>query len=140
MQIKQTEIILNPKPQGFHLITNEIVTQVDFSLFKTGLCHIFIKHTSASLALNENADPSVKDDLSLFFNSISNSISNKFTHTDEGPDDMPAHINSILIGNSLTIPIKEKKLAFGTWQGIYLCEHRTQFLQRKVIITCFGSN
>lgn len=140
MQIKQEKITLNAKNQGFHLITNEIISQLDLSSFNKGLCHIFIQHTSASLALNENADPSVRNDLSLFFDSISNSIANKFTHTQEGPDDMPAHINSILIGNSITIPIHKNELALGTWQGIYLCEHRTQFLQRNLMITLIGSN
>lgn len=140
MQIKQEKITLNAKNQGFHLITNEIISQLDLSSFNKGLCHIFIQHTSASLALNENADPSVRNDLSLFFDSISNSIASKFTHTQEGPDDMPAHINSILIGNSLSLPIKDARLSLGIWQGIYLCEHRLHMPIRTLVITYFGQS
>ena len=140
MIFKQRDVTLNPKPQGFHLITKEIIQQVDFNSINIGICHIFIHHTSASLALNENSDRLVREDLNLFFNSLCNPVETQFKHTYEGPDDMPGHINSVIIGSNISIPIKKTKLNLGTWQGIYLCEHRTNFPKRNITITWFGSS
>ena len=140
MMFKQEQIKITGKSKGAHLITHEVLSQLDLSNIKIGLCHIFIQHTSASLALNENADPTVRTDVNLFFDTICNSIETQFKHTHEGPDDMPAHINSILIGNSLSLPIKDSKLKLGRWQGIYLCEHRLHMPIRTLVITYFGQS
>lgn len=135
----QSEIILNAKPRGFHLITNEIFQQVpEIHFFKVGLAHFFIQHTSASLAINENADPSVRVDMESYFNRAVVENEPYFTHTLEGPDDMPAHIKTLLIGNELTIPLDSGNMRLGTWQGLYLCEHRDFGGKRRVIITING--
>lgn len=135
----QTLIELAPLSRGFHLVTNEILAQApDFRNCQVGLLHLFIQHTSASLAINENADPDVRGDLERHFNVMAPENAPYYEHTTEGPDDMPAHIKSVLIGPSLTIPITDGHLALGTWQGIYLCEHRDLAGGRRVVATLQG--
>jgi secondary thiamine-phosphate synthase enzyme len=135
----QTEIILKPIGRGFHLITNEILSQIpEIRNIKTGLMHIHIKHTSASITLNENYDPDVRGDMEKYFNRTVKENESWYEHTSEGPDNMPSHIKSTIIGTSLTIPITEGKLNLGTWQGIYLCEHRNQARSRKIVVTISG--
>ena len=135
----QKEIRLAPYPRGFHLITREITAQIpELQRFQVGLAHIFIQHTSASLALNENADPTVRSDMEAHFNHLAPENAPYYVHTYEGPDDMPAHIKAVLIGPSLTIPISHGRLNLGTWQGIYLCEHRNHARGRRLIVTLHG--
>lgn len=135
----QKEIILKPKSRGFHLITEEIVLQLDeLKKIKIGLLNILLKHTSASLSLNENADPTVRSDMEKYFNKIVPEESNFFEHTGEGLDDMTSHIKTSLLGNSLVIPVTNGVLNLGIWQGIYLCEHRNKGGQRKITVTIFG--
>ncbi|HLT22141.1 MAG TPA: secondary thiamine-phosphate synthase enzyme YjbQ [Bacteriovoracaceae bacterium] len=124
---------LKAYPKGFHLITDEI--QGLLKNCHTGVVHIFIQHTSAALSINENADPSVRHDLNLAFDKLAPENMPYYEHTLEGPDDMPAHIKSIIAGSSVTIPIFQGKLSLGTWQGIYLCEFRNQGGPRKIVIT-----
>jgi len=132
----QKEISLSPKRRGFHLITEEIENNIpEIGKLKKGIAHIFIKHTSASLSLNENADPTVRTDLESHFNKIAAENATYYLHNTEGADDMPAHIKSVMIGNSITIPITSGKLNLGTWQGIYLCEHRNYGGSRRIVIT-----
>ena len=135
--IRQIEITLPRFPRGFHLITHIILREVG-KLPETGLMNIFIKHTSAALTINENADPSVREDLETSFNHLVPENQSYYTHTLEGPDDMPAHIKSSMIGVSLTIPITNGTLNLGTWQGIYLCEFRNHSRPRRLIITIFS--
>lgn len=132
-------IELEPKPRGFHLITREIVSLIreDLASVEAGLLHVFIQHTSASLTINENADPDVRVDMETAANLLSPE-SSPFIHTCEGPDDMPAHVKSSLFGSSLTIPIHNGRLALGTWQGIYLCEHRNRGGSRRLVLTVQG--
>ena len=135
----QKEISLKSKMRGFHLITDEIVPQIpELKEVRKGLVNIFIKHTSASLTLNENYDPDVRSDMEKYFNRAIKENETYYEHTSEGADDMPAHIKSTIIGASLTIPITSGKLNLGTWQGIYLCEHRNSAGSRKIVITIFG--
>jgi secondary thiamine-phosphate synthase enzyme len=135
----QREITLTPRPRGFHLITREIVSQVpEIGRFAVGLAHFFIRHTSASLALNENADPSVRADMEAYFDRLAPENAPYYRHTSEGPDDMPAHLKAVLLGSALTIPISNGRLALGTWQGIYLCEHRDDGGPRRVVVTLTG--
>ena len=135
----QREIILSARPRGFHLITREIVAQMpEIGRFAVGLAHVFIRHTSASLALNENADPTVRADMEAHFNRLAPENAPYYRHTSEGPDDMPAHLKAVLLGSSLTIPISAGRLALGTWQGIYLCEHRDDGGPRRVVVTLTG--
>ena len=135
----QREIILAPRPRGFHLITHEIVRAVpEISGYRVGLAHLFIRHTSAALALNENADPTVRADMEAYFNRLAPENAPYYSHTSEGPDDMPAHLKAVLLGSSLTIPISDGRLALGTWQGVYLCEHRDDGGRRRVIVTLSG--
>ncbi len=135
----QKEIRLSPKSRGFHLVTREIVRQLpELEAFRVGLAHLFIQHTSASLALNENADPTVRVDMESHFNEMAPENAPYYLHTYEGPDDMPAHIKAALLGNSLTIPISNGRLNLGTWQGIYLCEHRNHTKGRRLIVTLHG--
>lgn len=135
----QKEIRMSPKPRGFHKVTREIEEQVpELAGFSVGIAHIFIKHTSASLTLNENADPDVRLDMESYFNKIVPENAPYFRHTTEGSEDMPAHIKSVMLGASLTIPIKNGKLNLGTWQGIYLCEHRNYGGARSVVVTING--
>ena len=135
----QKEIIIAPRPRGFHLITHEIVQAVpEIGGYSVGLAHLFIRHTSAALALNENADPTVRADMEAYFNRLAPERAPYYTHTSEGPDDMPAHLKAILLGSSLTIPISNGRLALGTWQGIYLCEHRNNGGRRSLVLTLWG--
>jgi len=139
MNLYQKEISLTPKGRGFYLVTEEIVKQIpEIKKIKTGLMHILIKHTSASITLNENYDPDVRLDMEKYFNRTVKENEPWYDHNSEGSDDMPAHIKSTLIGNSLTIPISDGKLNLGTWQGIYLCEHRNHAGSRKIVVTIIG--
>ena len=131
----QKEIILNPYPRGFHIVTNEIV---DILPRITGISHIFIKHTSASLTINENADPTVREDFETHFNKMVSEDETHFKHTIEGPDDMTSHIKSSLLGSSVSFPIKDGKPLLGTWQGVFLCEHRNHAKSRKLVVTVYG--
>lgn len=132
--IKQKELTLPPFPRGYHLITREIIEQLP-ELPQSGLLHLFIKHTSAGLTINENADPSVRVDFESIFNELVPENLPFLQHTIEGPDDMPAHIKAALLGNSLTIPLTNSRLNLGTWQGIYLCEFRNSGGRRKIVAT-----
>ena len=135
----QKEISLNPKPRGFHLITNEILQNLqEIGDISIGTMEIFIKHTSASLTINEDADPTVRDDFESHFNQIVPENAPYYRHTIEGPDDMPSHLKSSILGSSVTIPITNGTLNLGTWQGIYLCEHRNQSGSRSVVLTLTG--
>ena len=133
----QKEIILKPFPRGFHIITNDIVNILPRT---TGIVHVFIKHTSASLTINENADPTVREDFETHFNKMVSEDETYFKHTIEGPDDMTSHIKSSLLGSSVSFPIKNGEPQLGTWQGIFLCEHRNHAKSRKIIITVYGDS
>ena len=133
--IFQKEIVLEPKKRGFHLITNDVISQLPDS---TGIVNIFIKHTTASLTINENADPSVRFDFETHFNKMVSENENYFKHISEGSDDMTSHIKSSILGSSVSFPIKHGEPQFGTWQGIYLCEHRNNASGRKIFITLIG--
>ena len=136
----QKEIILKNNKRGFHLITNKIVQNLpEIKTISIGLLHIFIKHTSASLTLNENVDQSVRIDFESHFNNMVPEGERYYTHKAEGSDDMPAHIKSSILGSSLTIPINSGYLNLGTWQGIYLCEHRENAKNRKIVLTIQGN-
>lgn len=135
--IQQVEFTLTPHRRGFHLVTGEIVQHLP-TLPQTGLLHLFIKHTSASLTLNENADPDVQTDMAAIFDRLVKEREPYYRHTLEGNDDMPAHAKSVLTGNALTIPITRGRLNLGTWQGIYLCEFRNRGGGRRVVATIFG--
>ena len=135
----QKEIILKNKNRGFHLITDEIIQNfTELNKVSIGLLHLFIKHTSASLIIQENADPSVLHDIENFFKKLVPENNDLYVHTAEGSDDMPAHIRSLLTNTHLSIPIINKELQLGTWQGIYLYEHRNHFHERKVIVNIIG--
>jgi secondary thiamine-phosphate synthase enzyme len=139
MKIFQQPLQLKERKRGFHLITIEIMHALpQINELKTGVCHIFIQHTSASLTINENADPTVRKDFETWFNKAVPENDRNYLHNDEGADDMPAHLKTSLLGNSVMIPIRNGKLALGTWQGIYLCEHRNYGGQRNLIITVWG--
>ncbi len=133
----QKEITFKPRRRGFHLITDEVLSNIDISTVSVGIATLFIKHTSASLSINENADSSVRDDMESFFSDICDH-KDYYTHTYEGSDDMPSHIKSTIIGTSITIPISNGRFNLGTWQGIYLNEHRDYGSERKVVITVIG--
>ena len=135
----QKEIIIQNKNRGFHLITDEIIQNYsELNKISIGLLHIFIKHTSASLTINENYSQNVRNDLENYFNKLIPEGSKYYTHIEEGADDMPAHIKSSILGNTLIIPIKNGSLNLGTWQGIYLCEHRNNCTARKIVLTLQG--
>ena len=135
----QKQVELKPRTRGFHLITQEVLKELpEIQNIKVGLAHLLLKHTSASLTLNENFDPDVRSDMESYFNNSVKENEPYFLHTSEGADDMPAHIKSSLLGNSLTIPITEGHFNLGTWQGIYLCEHRNHGGRRKLLITVQG--
>ena len=135
----QKEIIISPKPRGFHLITNDIINSLNIiTTVKNGLLNLFIKHTSASLTINENTDPTVRDDFESHFNQIVPEKQGYYSHTMEGPDDMPAHIRSLLTNTSLSIPIENSKLVLGTWQAIYLYEHRDHAYERSIHLSIIG--
>jgi len=137
MNIIQKEITLNKKPRGFHIITGDILQSVDISNVKIGIMNLFLKHTSASLTINENWEKEVRSDLENLANELCDD-KRYFSHVLEGPDDMPAHAKSSLFGCSLNIPITDGKLNLGTWQGIYLGEHRDNGSSRKIVITVTG--
>jgi secondary thiamine-phosphate synthase enzyme len=135
----QKEIQLKPRQRGFYLITDELLREVpELRNFKIGMMNVFIMHTSASLTLNENADPAVRQDFESFFNRAVPEDEPYYCHQDEGSDDLPAHIKSSLLGNSLNIPIADGQPKLGTWQGIYLCEHRNRGGSRRIIVTLQG--
>ena len=139
MKIFQQQISLTQRKRGFHLITAEVVNALpQISEFKTGILQVFIQHTSASLTINENADPTVRKDFEMYFNEAVPENDPDYLHDDEGSDDMPAHLKSAMLGSSVTIPIRNGRLALGTWQGIYLCEHRNYGGSRSLIITAWG--
>ena len=139
MKWYQKEMTLKSRGRGFHLVTDEVVSQLpEVKNINIGLMHILIKHTSASITLNENFDPDVRSDMDKYFNKVVRENETWYDHNSEGSDDMPAHIKSTIIGNSLTIPITNGKLNLGTWQGIYLCEHHNHAGSRKIVITIFG--
>lgn len=131
---RQFHLTLSPKAKGFHLITSEVLKAID-SLPETGLLHVFILHTSAALTINENADSTVRSDLEQAFDRLAPENAPFYQHTQEGPDDMPAHIKSVLMGSSISIPISKAKLCLGTWQGIYLGEFRENASSRKLVVT-----
>ena len=135
----QRELTLEPRPRGFHLVTGEVLSQLpELQEVGVGLLHLLIRHTSASLTLNEDASPEVRRDFEAWFSDAVPERSALWTHTLEGSDDMPAHIKASLLGPSLTLPIGEGRLALGTWQGIYLCEHRNLGGARSLIATVWG--
>ena len=131
----QAEITLKPFSRGFHLITDDIIATLPKL---TGIVHVFIKHTSASLTINENADPSVRIDFETHFNKMVSESDDHYTHTLEGKDDMTSHIKSSILGSSVSFPIKNGVPQLGIWQGVYLCEHRNQASGRTIFITCIG--
>ena len=135
----QKEISLSPRPRGFHLITHEVVSALEeMKEIKVGLLHVHIKHTSASLTINENADPTVREDFETHFNILVPEDGTHYQHTFEGPDDMTSHIKASLLGPSVTVPITNGRLNLGTWQGIYLCEHRNYGGSRRLVLTAQG--
>jgi secondary thiamine-phosphate synthase enzyme len=137
----QQEIELRARPRGFHLVTSEIVDAVpELGSLSVGIATVFMQHTSASLTLNENASPDVRRDFAIWFDRAVPDGAEYFSHTLEGDDDMPAHIKAALTGSSLTIPVARGSLALGTWQGIYLCEHRDNGGPRTVVFTAFGDS
>jgi secondary thiamine-phosphate synthase enzyme len=134
----QKQISLPPQRRGFHLVTHHVLEALpELQSVRTGLLHVFILHTSASLTINENADPDVPRDLETSFNAIAPEDF-PYVHTCEGPDDMPAHVKASLLGSSVTIPVSQGRLVLGTWQGIYLCEHRNRGGARKLMLTLQG--
>jgi secondary thiamine-phosphate synthase enzyme len=139
MRWHQTQVRLKPRSRGFHLVTNELTAALpELSAFKVGVAHLFIQHTSASLSINENADPDVRGDMERWFNHAVPENARYFEHTTEGPDDMPAHVKATLVGAAVSIPIRDGRLALGTWQGIYLGEHRDAGGARSVVVTLWG--
>ena len=139
MSTIQKTVTLSPKPRGFHLITDEIQQEIpELKEIKAGVAHIFIQHTSASLTINENADPSVRRDFESHFNRMVPEDTSLFEHTLEGPDDMTSHIKSSILGHSVSIPVTNGRFNLGTWQGIYLCEHRNRGGVRKLVVTILG--
>jgi secondary thiamine-phosphate synthase enzyme len=140
MKFYQKEIRLKPFSRGFHLVTREVLDNIpEISAINMGMLQVFIKHTSASLTINENADPTVRDDFESHMNKMVPENAPYYMHTYEGPDDMPAHIKASLMGSSIQIPITKGKLNLGIWQGIYLCEHRNNSSGRNLVITAFGN-
>lgn len=135
--VQQKEFVLSPYPRGYHIITNEVLRNIP-DLPQTGLLNLFIKHTSAGLCINENADPSVRVDFEQIFNQLVPENMPFLTHTMEGPDDMPAHIKATLVGSSVNIPISKGRFNLGTWQGIYLCEFRNNGGSRKLVATIYS--
>ena len=135
----QKEIQLRAKSRGFHLVTDEILAQFsELREVKVGMLHVFVQHTSASLTVNENADPTVRKDFESYFNRTVKEDEPYYTHTLEGSDDLPAHIKSSLLGSSVTLPVSDGRLNVGTWQGIYLCEHRNHGGARRLVLTLQG--
>ena len=135
----QREITLRARERGFHLVTGEVESAVpELRELRVGLAHLFIRHTSASLTLNENASPDVRDDFEAWFDAAVPEDAPYWTHTIEGPDDMPAHIKASVLGPALSLPVRDGRLALGTWQGVYLCEHRERGGPRSVMVTLVG--
>jgi secondary thiamine-phosphate synthase enzyme len=135
----QRTIELEPRPRGFHLITREVLGALpELERVQVGMLHLLIRHTSASLALNENASPEVRRDFETWFSQAVPERAPYWTHTLEGPDDMPAHIKAALLGPTLTLPLAHGRPALGTWQGIYLCEHRDRGGSRSIVATAWG--
>lgn len=135
----QKEFSLKPRSRGFHIVTDEVLGHIpELKQINQGIANIFIKHTSASLSINENADPSVRTDMETHFIILVPEDADHYEHTYEGPDDMTSHIKTSILGSTLTIPVTNGKLNLGTWQGIYLCEHRNQGSSRKIVITLLG--
>ncbi len=140
MKVQQHEFTLTPYPRGFHLITHQVEQAMAMHLsITTGLLHVFILHTSAGLTINENADPTVRVDFESHFNKMVPENASYYRHTLEGPDDMPAHIKASLLGNHVQVPITNGRLRLGTWQGIYLCEHRDYGGARRLLLTGMGN-
>jgi secondary thiamine-phosphate synthase enzyme len=139
MNMYQQIIQLRERRRGFHLITTEVLQAIPMlSEIKTGMCQVFIQHTSASLTINENADPTVRNDFEMYFNKAVPENDPDYEHDYEGSDDMPAHLKAAMLGSSVLIPVRNGKLALGTWQGIYLCEHRNHGGPRSLVITYWG--
>ena len=139
MHFFQKTITLSPYPRGFHLITRLIEREMpDLKSIRAGLLHVFIQHTSASLTINENADPTVRTDFESHFNRMVPENAPYYRHNDEGSDDMPAHLKAALLGSSVSVPITAGRLNVGTWQGIYLCEHRDHATPRTLVLTAYG--
>ena len=139
LKIFQQSLQLTARRRGFHIITNEVIGALpQLREIKTGICQVFIRHTSASLTINENTDPTVRADFEMYFNKAVPENDPAYRHDDEGPDDMPAHLKAALLGSSVAIPIRNGRLGLGTWQGIYLCEHRNYGRSRELIITAWG--
>jgi secondary thiamine-phosphate synthase enzyme len=135
----QREIALGSRPRGFHLVTREVMDSLpELGKLEVGLLHLLLRHTSASLALNENASPDVRRDLETWFDQAVPEGASYWTHTLEGPDDMPAHVKAAVLGPSLTLPVSGGRLALGTWQGVYLCEHRDHGGSRSLVATLWG--
>ena len=135
----QRALTLRPQPRGFHLVTREIVAALpELAELRVGLAHLFLQHTSAALSLNENASADVRRDFRSWFDAVVPEDAPYWTHTLEGPDDMPSHVKSSLLGAALSLPIRDGRLALGTWQGIYLCEHRDAGGARTVLATLWG--
>jgi secondary thiamine-phosphate synthase enzyme len=135
----QREVTLEARPRGFHLVTREVVQSVpELRRLRLGLATLFMQHTSASLTLNENASPDVRRDFAAWFDRAVPDGADYWRHTLEGPDDMPAHVKTSLTGSSLVLPVRQGRLALGTWQGIYLCEHRNRGGARRLVVTAFG--
>jgi secondary thiamine-phosphate synthase enzyme len=139
MKIYQSTLTLKERKRGFHLITREIEeAMADMENVQTGMCQVFIQHTSASLTINENADPTVRKDFETYFNKAAPENDPDYLHDYEGADDMPAHLKAAMLGSSVMIPVSRGRLFLGTWQGIYLCEHRNQGGKRNIVITLWG--
>ena len=139
MKFFQREFTLPGFPRGFHLITSHVLKAVpELREVRAGQLHVFIKHTSASLTINENADPSVRQDFESYFNKMVPEDASYYRHRSEGPDDMPAHIKASMLGCSVVVPVTNGKLNTGVWQGIYLCEHRNEGGGRDIVVTVFG--
>lgn len=139
MNIFQQAIRLRERRRGFHLITDEVLAALpQLREINIGICQVFIQHTSAGLCINEDADPTVRRDFETYFNKAVPENDPDYIHNDEGPDDMPAHLKAAILGSSVTIPIRDGGLALGTWQGIYLCEHRNRGGSRNIVITAWG--
>jgi secondary thiamine-phosphate synthase enzyme len=140
MNMYQQAVRLKARPRGFHIITDEVLQALpELRELKTGICQVFIQHTSASLTINENADPTVRMDFEMYFNKAVPENDPDYRHDDEGSDDMPAHLKAAMLGSSVMIPIRNGRLALGTWQGIYLCEHRNYGGSRGIVITAWGT-
>ncbi|MDX1532509.1 MAG: secondary thiamine-phosphate synthase enzyme YjbQ [Rhodothermales bacterium] len=139
MRWSQTPVVLEARPRGFHLVTEAVERAVpELRRLRVGVAHVFIQHTSAALTLNENASPDVRHDFEAHFDRMVPEGRPYYRHTQEGPDDMPAHLKASLLGSSVTIPVRDGRLALGTWQGLYLCEHRDHAGPRRLLVTVWG--